>query len=125
MKITHKIYRDSMERLLELYDKYKEIAPHDLYNQFKNSHYGVFEKDESFISLEHGSLIEKNLKYAPEVEVMYIFNDFYTSVAYNKDGSLEVHELLDSTDDGLSMFAKVSDESGKVEFKIEIEPTYD
>lgn len=124
MKITNKMYHDSMEYLLELYDEYKEIAPDDLYNQFKNSHYGVFEKDESFIALEHGSLIEKNLKYAPEVEVMYIFNDFYTTVFYNKNGSLSVHEILDTTEDGLSVIANVSDESGKVEFKVTIETTY-
>ncbi|EPZ0458726.1 hypothetical protein [Bacillus sp. CD3-5] len=124
MKITHEMYQNSMERLLELYDEYKEIAPDELYNHFKNSHYGVFEKDESFISLEHGSLIEKNLKSIPKVEVMYIFNDFYTSVIYNKDGSLSVHETLDTTEDGLSVIANVSDESGKIEFKVTIETTY-
>ncbi|MED0826572.1 hypothetical protein [Bacillus pacificus] len=124
MKITHKIYRDSMERLLELYDEYKEIAPDDLYNQFKNSHYGVFEKDESFISLEHGSFIEKNLKSIPEIEVMYMFNDFSTTVIYNKDNSLEINETLYTTDDGLSVIANVSDESGEVEFKVTIELMY-
>ncbi|KMQ15290.1 hypothetical protein [Bacillus mycoides] len=124
MKITHEIYQNSMERLLELYDEYKEIAPDDLYNQFKNSHYGVFEKDESFIALEHGSLIQKNLKYAPEVEVMYIFNDFEITVNYNKDGSLLIYEILDTTDDGLGVIASVSDESGEVEFKVTIDLMY-
>lgn len=125
MKITNKIYHDSMEYLLELYDGYKEIAPDALYNQFKNSPYGVFEKDESFISLEHGSLIQKNLKFAPEIEVMYILNDLGTTVTYNKDGSLVIYEILDSTEDGLDVIATVSDESGEVEFKVTIETTYD
>lgn len=125
MKITNKMYHDSMEHLLELYDEYSEINPNDLYNKFKNSPYGKYEKDESFISLEHGSLIQKNLEFAPEVEVMYIFNDFYTTVIYYKDGSLGVHEVLDSTEDGLEMIATASDESGEIEFKVEIEPMYD
>ncbi|HDR7395827.1 TPA: hypothetical protein QCX23_003103 [Bacillus toyonensis] len=124
MKITHEMYQNTMENLLGLYDEYKEIAPDDLYNQFKYSHYGVFEKDESFISLEHGSLIQKNLKFAPEVEVMYICNDFNITVTYYKDGSLEVHEILDTTDDGLGVIATVSDESGEVEFKVEIDLMY-
>ncbi|MEM5663391.1 hypothetical protein ABR763_27455 [Bacillus cereus] len=124
MKITHEMYQNTMENLLGLYDEYKEIAPNDLYNKFKNSPYGVFEKDGSFISLEHGSLIEKNLKSIPEVEVAYLFNDFYTSVIYCKDGSLEVHEILDTTEDGLSVIANVSDASGQVEFKVEIVTTY-
>lgn len=124
MKITYKMYLDSMDNLLELYDEYKEIAPNDLYNKFKNSHYGVFEKDENFISLEHGSLIQKNLDLSPEIQLMYVFNDFHTTVIYCKDGSLKVHEVLDSTEDGLEMIATVSDESGKVEFKIEVQPIY-
>lgn len=124
MKITHEMYQNSMEYLLGLHDEYKEIAPNELYNQFKNSPYGVFEKDESFISLEHGSLIQKNLKFAPEVEVMYICNDFNITVTYYKDGSLVIHEILDITEDGLDVIATVSDESGEVEFKVEIVTTY-
>lgn len=122
MKITHEIYHDLMEYLLKVHDEYKEIAPHELYNQFKNSPYGVFEKDESFISLEHGSLIEKNLKSAPDIELVYIFNDFGTTVTYYKDGSLEIYKLLNITEDELTTIAKVSDKSGEVEFKVEIEP---
>ncbi|PFZ64888.1 hypothetical protein [Bacillus wiedmannii] len=124
MKITNKMYHDSMENLLELYDEYKEIAPDELYNQCKNSPYGRYEKDASFITLEHGNLIQRNLECAPDVELMYIFNDYGITVTYYKDDSLTIYEILDITDDGLGVIAGVSDKTGEVEFKIEIEPMY-
>ncbi|MCC2444236.1 hypothetical protein OCB02_08785 [Bacillus cereus] len=124
MKITNKMYHDSMENLLELYDEYKEIAPDELYNQCKNSHHGLYEIDGRFIALEHGSLIEKNFKSSPDIEVIYTFNDFYTTVTYYKNDSLTICELLDVTKDGLVIFAEVSDVSGEVEFKVEIRPMY-
>jgi hypothetical protein len=118
MNITEKIYTETMKHLLELYDEYKEIKPGDLIAEHEHDDW----KDDKFIAIGHGSLIEWDKK---DCKLMYLFNDFYTSVIYNYDDTLIISELLDTTDDGLGIVAVVSDQSGEVTFKIEIDRIYE
>ena len=114
MQMTIKEYNETMEYLLELYDEYKAIKPEDLIAEYEHEHW----RDDNFIAICHGGLIEWDMK---NCKLMYLMNDFSISVIYNYDGTLVISELLDTTNELITV-AKASDETGEVDFKVTIEP---